>query len=127
MDTMGYPQQAGDPDVEKSMNIARVGRIVYFIFGVIEAFLALRFIFKLLGANPASGFVSFIYTVSGAFNAPFAGIFSNATTKGAETTAVFEPSSLIAIAVYALFAYGIVKLILAFSKRPDHVSQGLNQ
>ncbi len=127
MDTTGYPQRGDDYSVEQSMGIARVVRIVYFVFGVIEVLLALRFVLKLLGANPGAGFVNAIYAVSGVFNAPFAGIFSNSTTKGAETTAVFEPSSLIAILVYTLIAYGIVKLLMATSKRPDQVSQGLDQ
>lgn len=42
--------------------------------------------------------------------APFRGIFSTPTTEGDITTSVFETSTLIAIAVYAVIAWGIVKL-----------------
>ena len=38
--------------------------IISFIFGAIEAVLGLRFIFLLLGANSATQFVSWIYSVS---------------------------------------------------------------
>ena len=85
--------------------------IVYYILGVIEVLLALRFVMKLLGANPGSGFVDFIYSFSGAFVAPFRGIFSSATTTGVETTSIFEPETLIAGLVYWLIAWGIVKLM----------------
>ena len=85
--------------------------IVYFIFGVVEILLAFRFVLKLAGANPSSGFVSFIYSITGFFVAPFKGIFHTSLSQGAETASVFDPATLIAIIVYALVAWGIVKLI----------------
>ena len=85
--------------------------LVYFIVGLIEILLAIHFIFKLLGANPANDFVSFVYGLGNVFLAPFVGIFQATTTEGAETTGVFEPGILIAMAVYALVGWGIAKLI----------------
>ena len=111
--------------VERSMERARTGRVVYYIVGVIEVILAFRLVFKLLGANPNSPFVEFIYMLSGFFHAPFSGIFSRATTRGAETTAVFEPSTVIAMIVYAVLAWGLVKLLVVSSRRPDQVERGL--
>ena len=87
-------------------------KIVYYLLGILEAILAFRLVFKLLGANPGSGFVKFIYDISGGFLAPFNGIFKTAVTNGIETKAVLEPSTIIAMIVYALIAYGIVKLIV---------------
>lgn len=92
-------------------------RIVYYILGVIEVLLAFRFVFKLLGANPASSFVSFIYTLSNIFLAPFMGIFRTETTRGFETQAVMEPATIVAIIVYAVIAWGIVKFIEITLKR----------
>jgi len=92
-------------------NNYKLRKIVYYILGILEALLAFRLIFKLLGANPGSTFVSLIYTISGAFLAPFSGIFRSAVTNGVETSAVLEPSTVIAMIVYALIAYGVVKLI----------------
>ena len=40
---------------------------VYVIFGILEALLAFRLVFLLLGANRDSGFVSFIYGVTEVF------------------------------------------------------------
>lgn len=87
-------------------------RVVYYILGALEVLLAFRLVFKLLGANPGSGFVSFIYSVSQVFLAPFTAIFRSASTQGIETKAVLEPSTIIGMIVYALIAWGIVKLII---------------
>lgn len=86
-------------------------KIVYYILGVLEVLFAFRLVFKLLGANPQSPFVSFIYSVSQAFLAPFSGIFRSAVTKGIEAQSVLEPMTIIAMIVYAVVAWGIVKLI----------------
>lgn len=86
-------------------------KIVYYILGVLEVLFAFRLVFKLLGANPQSPFVSFIYSVSQAFLSPFTGIFRSAVTKGIEAQSVLEPTTIIAMIVYAVVAWGIVKLI----------------
>ena len=86
-------------------------RIIYYIFGVLEVLFIFRLIFKVLGANPESTFVSFIYSVTNLFLAPFVGIFRVAVTKGIETQAVLEPNLIIAMVVYAVMAWGIVTLI----------------
>lgn len=91
-------------------------RVVYYILGILEALFAFRLVFKLLGANPDSGFVSFIYAVSHVFLAPFITIFRSPTTQGIETRAVLEPSTIIGMIVYALIAWGIVKLIIIMRK-----------
>jgi len=82
-------------------------RIIYYIAGVIIALLALRLVLLLLAANQGSGFVDFVYALSGFFAWPFYGIFSYQPTYG---QSVFEVSSVVAIVVYALVAYGIAKL-----------------
>lgn len=86
-------------------------KIVYYILGVIEVLLAFRLVFKLLGANPASSFVAGIYALSNIFLSPFTGIFRTATARGVETQSILEPSTIVAMLVYAIIAWGIVKLI----------------
>lgn len=83
---------------------------IWLVLGIFEVLLAFRFFLKLLGANPNSGFTEFVYTVSGPLAAPFRGIFSAPTTEGDVTTSVFETSTLLAIVVYAIIGWGIVKL-----------------
>jgi hypothetical protein len=90
----------------RSADLLRAKQIIYFIFGVIEALLAVRFILFALGANEASGFVRFIYGLSRPFALPFQGIFSEPTVGAS----VIEWASLVGIIVYALVAYGIARL-----------------
>ena len=94
-------------------------KIVYYILGIFEALFAFRLIFKLLGANPGSTFVALIYTISGAFLAPFRGIFRAAVHEGIETESVLDPTTIIAMIVYALIAYGVVRLIEIYETSQD--------
>jgi hypothetical protein len=89
--------------------------VAYFLLGALEILLAFRFVLKLLGASPTSGFVDFIYNFSNIFVYPFEQIFRSGIGEGVETTAVLEPSTIIAMAVYAVIAWGIVKLIKIMS------------
>lgn len=89
-------------------------RIMWFIAGVIAVLLGFRFVFILLGASSGNGFANFIYTASHPFAAPFFGLFSYKQQYG---TARFELSTLVAIVVYLLVAYGIVKLIDILQRR----------
>jgi heme/copper-type cytochrome/quinol oxidase subunit 4 len=86
-------------------------RIVGVIFAVVEVILAFRLIFKGLGANPTNGFVRGIYGVTQFLVGIFEGIFSRGTTSGAETTAIFEPATLIVMVVIALIAWAVLKLM----------------
>jgi hypothetical protein len=89
----------------------KVRKYVYYVLGVLEVLFAFRLIFKLLGANPSSAFVSFIYSFTQLFLRPFASIFRTPVIKGIETQAVLEPTTIIGMIVYALIAWGIIKLI----------------
>jgi glucan phosphoethanolaminetransferase (alkaline phosphatase superfamily) len=100
---------------EKATGSQTVEYLIYFLFGLLEIILAFRLVLKLLGASLSSNFVELIYNISKVFIWPFEGIFSRATAQGAETTAVFEPATLVAIIVYSLIALGIVKLVRIFS------------
>lgn len=85
--------------------------VVWYVLGLIISLLGFRLILKLLGANPSSGFVEFIYGVTGILTAPFDSIFGVSRAQTAEVNSVFEPSIVVAGIVYALLAWGIVKLI----------------
>ncbi len=104
--TTAEPVRTRETSVTKASSGTLAKRIVYYIAGVIIALIALRFLFLILGANRDSGFVDFIYTLSGIFVAPFVGIFGEPTFG----VSYVETSSIIAIIVYALLAVGIGKL-----------------
>lgn len=86
--------------------------IIYAIVGFIEGLIGLRFLLRLLGANPASGFVDWIYDWSTPFVTPFAGIFgqeASVTGEGIVTQSVFDWTALIALVVYALIGLLIAR------------------
>ncbi len=87
----------------------------YFFFGLLEILLAFRLVLKLTGASVSSAFVNLIYGLTGIFIAPFEGIFHRGFSQGIETTSILEPSTLVSIIVYAVLAWGIVKLLLILS------------
>jgi hypothetical protein len=89
-------------------------RVVWFIFGVIEVLIGVRFVLLLLGANAEAAFVRGVYSLSNIFMVPFAAVFRTQHVAGG---AVFEWSALVAIAVYALAAWGLVALIHAVGPR----------
>lgn len=92
-----------------------VQRIIYYVGGVILALLFVRLLLQLFGASQASGFVDFVYGVSGVFVAPFYGIFGEPTFG----TSHFETSTLVAIVIYGLITVGIAKLITITRPREE--------
>lgn len=105
-------QRVVESDAAPANIIAK--RVVYYITGVIIAFLVLRLILLLLAANQGNGFVDFVYAVSGIFAAPFFGIFNYTPAYG---QSVFEVSTVVAIVIYALLGWGIGKLFTLGSRR----------
>jgi len=104
----GYPPYGYAPGpTATQVAVWRAQRIIYYVFGVVQAFIAIRFVLKLLAANPASAFTQIIYNVSWVFVFPFNGVVPN-TASG---SSVLEWFSIIAIVVYALVAVGLAKLI----------------
>lgn len=98
------------PTAEKavvSKGVFKTYQIIYYILGIIEVLLGFRFLLKLLGANPNTGFVSFIYSISGIFVAPFNAVFPTTRAEGS----VLEWSVLLAAVVYAVVAWGLANLL----------------
>ena len=91
----------------------RAAQITYLVLGVVEALIITRVILKLLAANPEAGFVRFVYTVSAPLVAPFQGIFPTPVTQNS----VLELSALVAIAVYAVIAWALARLIAIVGQR----------
>ncbi len=89
--------------------------LIYYIFGALDVLLAFRLVLKIAGASTASFFVNFIYSLSKIFILPFEGMFRRVTAERVETTSIFEPATIVALIVYAIVAYGIVKLIRIYS------------
>jgi uncharacterized membrane protein len=102
-----------DVAAERQLALFQVTRIIWTVLSVLETLLALRFVLKLIGANPNSGFAIFMYGLTGVFTAPFTGLVS--TWVSGET--VLEVTTLIAMAIYALLFWGVVSLIPILTDR----------
>jgi hypothetical protein len=96
-----------DTNLRRANMRYQIRRITYSVLGVLEVILLLRLFFRLLGAGQDSGFIIFLYGLSHVFVAPFNGIFNDQVLG---SRSVFEVSTLIAMLVYALLAWGIVAL-----------------
>jgi YggT family protein len=97
---------AYDPFANRRLAAYRVTQMIYWIFGLIEGLIAIRFVLKALGANPSAGFAQFIYGVTAPLVAPFYGLFGNPAAQGS----VLELHSLVALIVYGLLAWLLGKL-----------------
>jgi hypothetical protein len=95
-----------DPYAGRRATSIKITRAIYLLLGLIEALLALRFMLKALAANAEAGFAQLIYAVTGPLVAPFTGLFG---TPQAASGAVFELHTVIAVVIYALVAWLVVR------------------
>ena len=90
----------------KKKTIFRSYQVIWYLLGVIEVLLAFRVFLKMIGANSTSGFTSFIYGISGPFANPFLGVIAPSISG----TTIMEWSTIIAMVVYLIIAYGVIRL-----------------
>ncbi len=95
-------------DTTRVRPLYRGTQVVWYLLGLLEALLAFRFVLKLLGANPNAGFTDFIYGVTYPFVAPFLNVFRVQRIEGN----VFEWTTILAMLVYWLLAWAIIKLFV---------------
>ena len=80
---------------------------IFWLTGMLETLLGLKFVLRLFAANPENEFAQMINNLSAPFIAPFSNLFISPTSVSKVN--VFDINILIAIAAYALLCY------LAFS------------
>lgn len=96
--------------------IYKVTQLIWLLFAGLEALLGLRIILKLIGANPANPFTALVYQLSELFLWPFQNIVANP----AFGNFVIEITTLIAMIVYPLLGWAIVRLIwVLFYRTPS--------
>ena len=108
--TQTVEQVTVDPYEARRTALYRVWQVVWLVVGIVEGLIAIRFILRLLGANPDAGFAQLIYGLTAPLVAPFVGLFGTPRFEGS----AFEFTSLVAMMVYALLAWVIVKVVLMF-------------
>jgi YggT family protein len=108
-------QVTHDVAAERRQGLFQVIRIIYTILGILEILLGIRFVLSLIAANLNSGFGTFIYGITGVFVAPFNGLIGTPVSGGM----TFEVTTLIAMVVYALLFWVIVRVIQIAADRPS--------
>lgn len=96
----------------------RLTHWIWLILGILEGLIGLRVLLKLLGANPAAPFAQFIYSLTDPFLLPFFGL-TEAPTAG---NFVLETYSLVAMFVYLLLTWTVLKVIALIAYPPDEGS-----
>lgn len=87
--------------------VARITQLIWLLVAVVIGLLAFRLILALIGANPTTGFVNFIYTITNPLVWPFVGIVGTPNFGGGS---VLDVASLFAMVVYPLIAWVLVTL-----------------
>ena len=103
-----------EPERERRIFTFKATQLVWLLFGVLEAMIALRIGLKLIGANAASPIAIFIYGFTDLFLWPFAGLTATPAVGGM----VLEITSVIAMLVYALIAWALERVIWLIFYRP---------
>jgi uncharacterized protein YggT (Ycf19 family) len=97
--------------------LAQIRRVIWLLFGVLLALIAIRFVFLALGANEGNVIVDAIYAITEPFVAPFRGIFSFDEVRPVGRN-VIDVAALVAIVGWALVA----ALIGAILRIPDRTA-----
>jgi hypothetical protein len=101
-------------DAEERVATFKLTQLVWLLFGLLEALIALRVGLKLLGANPNNPFAALVYRLTDVFLWPFFGLTGTPAAGGI----VLEIPSIIAMFVYALIAWALAKLVWLLLYRP---------
>ena len=98
-------------------------QLIWLLFGILEALIALRVGLMLIGANPDSPIVALIYGFTSLFLFPFTGLIGSPSSGGM----VLELSSLFAMLIYALLAWAIERIVWLIFYRPSGPVVGTTQ
>jgi hypothetical protein len=93
--------------------LVKVTQLIWLLFGVLLAAIALRIFLRLIAANPEAPFASLVYAVTDLFLWPFFGLTIVPSANGM----ALEIPSFIAMFVYAVVAWVVVRLIWLFFYR----------
>ena len=99
---------------EQRVATFKATQIIWLVVALLEAAIGLRFVFKLIGVNAGNAFASLLYSVTDLFVAPFASLTGAPAAGGM----VLEISSLLAMTVYLLIAWGLERIIYVLFYRP---------
>lgn len=94
--------------------VLKVTQLVWLAAALLEFLFIMRFILKLMAANPSAGFAVLVYDVTAPFLAPFLGLIPAPAAGGA----VLEIATLIAMVVYAVLTWLVIRVIWVVFDEP---------
>ena len=105
---------AADKDIAaieeaRAKSTRKITQFVDYVYWIVMAMIAVRFTFKLIGANADNALVKLLYDVSDPFIKTFSGIVSDIPTSG---RSIVEISALIGLLLIWLLYHAILKLIV---------------
>jgi uncharacterized protein YggT (Ycf19 family) len=95
------------PANQRAQAAARCNAVLWWVFGVIEALIAIRFILKAVAANAGAAFAALIYGITEPLVGPFIGVLATPTFG----PSVIELPALLAILIYFLASLLLTRLI----------------
>jgi hypothetical protein len=107
-----------DLGFERRQTLSQVSQFIWLLFGALEVLIVLRVFLKLIAANPANPFARLIYGITDLFLWPFFGLTITPSMEGM----VLEIPSLIALVIYALIGWAMVRLVWLLFDRPSRTS-----
>ncbi len=112
-----------EPEREQRIFTFKAAELIWLLFGILEAAIALRIGLKLIGANPESPIVALIYGFTQVFLIPFAGMVSSPSAGNMQ----LELSSMFAMLIYAMIAWAFERLIWLIFYRPRGPVVGITE
>ena len=112
-----------DPEREQRIFTFKATQLIWLLFGILEALIALRIGLKLIGANPGSSIVALIYGFTDLFLFPFTELIGSPTAG----SMVLELSSMFAMLIYGLIAWAVERIVWLIFYRPRLPVVGVTQ
>ena len=103
-----------EPQREQRIFTFKATQLIWLLFGILEALIALRIGLMLIGANPNSPIVALIYGFTYLFLFPFEGLIGSPTAGNM----VLELSSMFAMLIYGLIAWATERVVWLVFYRP---------
>ncbi len=96
--------------------IGKLNDFLHWFIVVLEITLLIRFLFKLIGANPANVFAAFLYALTDIVLYPFSNLIGSPSLHQNQA---FEWSTLIAMLIYWLVFFAIRKFLAILISEPE--------
>jgi hypothetical protein len=97
--------------------IGKLNDFLRWFIAVLEVTLALRFLLKLIGADPTNLFAGFLFALTDIILFPFSTIVHNPASS--HSFQVFEWSTLIAMGIYYLILWAITRFLRILISGPE--------